>query len=237
VSNWSPVETQVSRAGGIMPSRAGSQVATHFGSPVSELAACTRAVGLADRSDLGVLTMTGAPASLSELVAHATGTNLAVGGVVANADTWWCRACAGEVVTVTEPPARARILTSLRMPTARLHGLDVRDASADTAAIAVVGRRAADVLAVLGLLGPTGDPRAVPPFTSQTLAGVPIRLLLQTDRRALLLAATAEAEQIWEAIQTAGRRFGLSLVGTDALRLLVLQERVATAQSGGLRHT
>jgi glycine cleavage system aminomethyltransferase T len=218
------VETQVNRAGGIMPSRTGGRVAA-------------RAVGLADRSDLGVLTMTGAAASLSELVGHTTGTSLAVGGVVASADTWWCRASAGEVVTVTEPPARARILTTLRMPTARLHGLDVRDASAEMAAIAVVGRRAADVLAALGLLGSAGDPRAVAPFTSQTLAGAPVRLLLQTDRRALVLAPTAEAERVWEAIQTAGRPFGLSLVGTDALRLLALQERVATAQSGGLRHT
>lgn len=237
VSNFSPVETQVSRAGGIMPSQAGGRVAAHFGSPLSELSACLRAVGLADRSDLGVLTMTGPPASLTDLIDHATGTPLAVGGVVARPDAWWCRAAAGEVLAVTEPSAGARLLTALRMPAARLHGLEVRDASAETAAIAIVGHRTAEVLAALGVLGPGGDPRAVPPFTTQAVAGVPVRLLLQHDRRALLLVATDAAPSVWAAVEAAGHAFGLSLVGTEALRLLALNERMTVNQSGGPRQT
>src|SRR5579871_5393899 len=118
-----------------MQTRAGGRVAAHFGSPAGELAACLRAVGLADRSDLGVLTMTGGEAAISDLVEHATGVLLSVGGVVATADAWWCRAASDRVVTVTEPAARARILMSLRIPALRLHGLEVRDASEQTAAI------------------------------------------------------------------------------------------------------
>jgi glycine cleavage system aminomethyltransferase T len=237
VSNISPVGTQISRAGGIMPSRVGGQVAAHFGSPPAELATCLRAVGLADRSDLGVLTMSGPPASLADLVRHATGADLSVGGVVASAAAWWGRSCANEVLAVTEPSACARILTSLRMPTARLHGLQVRDASAETAAIALVGRRTAEVLAALGVLGPAGDPRRVPPFTTQIIGGAPVRLLLQHDRSALVLATTDTAPAVWGAIETAGHPFGLSLVGTEALRLLALHERMTTAQAGGPRHS
>ena len=206
MSNFSPVETRVSRAGGVMPARAPGRVAAHFGSPAGELAACLRAVGLADRSDLGVLGIAASPARLSELTERITGASPAVGGVVPTPEAWWCRETADRVFAVAEPAARARLLAWLRTPALRLHGVEVRDLSAQTAAIAVVGLRTAEVLAALGLLGPAGDPRAAAPFSAQMVDDVPVHLLLQSDRHALLLAATDGAERVWRAVERAGGR-------------------------------
>jgi glycine cleavage system aminomethyltransferase T len=235
MSNFSPVETHVNRAGGVLPARAAGSVAAHFGSPAGELAACLRAVGLADRSDLGVLCITAGPARLSELIERVTGAAPAVGGVVATADAWWCRETADRAFVVAEPEARTRLLAWLRTPAPRVHGVEVRDLSEATAAIAVVGLRTADVLGALGLFGPAGDPRAAAPFSAQSVDDVPVHLLLQSDRHALLLVGTDGAEQVWRAVELAGRPFALSLVGTDALRLLALHERTATTQSAGPR--
>jgi glycine cleavage system aminomethyltransferase T len=234
MSNWSPVETLVWRAGGVLPSRSDVRVATHFGSPAGELAACLRGVGLADRSDLGVLRITAAPARVSELAERISGSAPAIGGVVATADVWWCRESGERLVAVAEPAARARLLAWLRTPGPRLHGVEVDDLSAGTAAIAVVGLRAAEVLAALGALGPAGDPRKVSPFSAETIDGVPVQLLLQSDRRALLLVGTDDAAHVWHAVESAGRPYALSLIGTDALHLLALHERTATTQSAAL---
>ena len=233
MSNFSPVETRVSRAGGVMPARAAGRVAAHFGSPAGELAACLRAVGLADRSDLGVLGITASPVRLTELTERITGSAPAVGGVVATPDAWWCRETPDRVFAVAEPGARARLLAWLRTPAPRLHGVEVRDLSAETAAIAIVGLRTPEVLAALGLLGQAGDPRAAAPFSAQTVDEIPAHLLLQSDGHALLLVGTQDAERVWRAVELAGRPFALSLVGTDALRLLALHERTATTQSVG----
>ena len=69
----SPLEALVQRAGATMVARHGWLVAAHYGSPGGEMALCDRAVGLADRSDLGKLELRGDAEPLEQLVGQLTG--------------------------------------------------------------------------------------------------------------------------------------------------------------------
>jgi glycine cleavage system aminomethyltransferase T len=53
-----------------------------------------------------------------------------------------------------------------------------------------------------------------------------VHLLLQSDHRALLIMDGAHAEAVWQALETAGRPLGLSLVGLDALERFALVEKM-----------
>jgi len=57
----SPLVEQARHAGATTVQRGGVRVAAHYGSPAGELSACVRAVGLGDRSDLGIFTLSGSP--------------------------------------------------------------------------------------------------------------------------------------------------------------------------------
>jgi len=115
----------------------------------------------------------------------------------------------------------------LRAAARPLAGVRVEDASAALAAIAVVGRRAVDVLAALGALGPDDDLRSAPPFGGVRLAGADVSVLLESDRRALLVTDTADADRVWRAVEEAGRGFGISCVGLDAVERFALLDRTA----------
>jgi glycine cleavage system aminomethyltransferase T len=193
-----------------------------------------RGVGLADRSDVGVIAVTRRPARLSELVKPLTGAALEVGGVVAAPAAWWCLDTPGRLLAITEQAAHERLLATLQAPAWRLHGVDADDLSDETAVLALVGIHATDVLRDLGALGRGGDPRMVPPFTRVSVDGVQAGVLLQSDRRALLLARTDNAEQLWCAVRTAGGPYGLNLVGTDAARHFAVHERMVATQTSGV---
>jgi glycine cleavage system aminomethyltransferase T len=119
------------------------------------------------------------------------------------------------------------MLEVLRGQAGRAPGVELRDESAAWAAIALVGRRAARVLAALGALGPDGDVRAARPFASVHIGGVPVDVLLQSDRRALLLVEPAGADLVWRACEAAGRPLGMSCVGSEAVERFAMLERPA----------
>ena len=56
--------------------------------------------------------------------------------------------------------------------------------------------------------------------------GAEADLLLQSDRQALLLTHADSACRVWAAVETAGRRLGLSYVGSEALRRFSVRERM-----------
>jgi hypothetical protein len=68
----------------------------------------------------------------------------------------------------------------------------------------------------------------VRPFSERVIAGIPARVLLESDRQALLLVAPDRAGELWRATERAGRAFGLSCVGTEAARRYALIERART---------
>jgi glycine cleavage system aminomethyltransferase T len=212
-----PLDAVARRAGAVTVERQGARIPAHYGSAAGELAVCLRAVGIADRSDLGKLVVTGRPEGVAELVRRAAGSTLAVTGVAAAGGAWWCAAAPDRLLVLTEPAKRLRTLELLRAAARPLGGVRVADASTALSAIAVLGRHSLTVLAALEALGAEAEPRSVPPVAEVRLAGADVVVLLQSDRRALLVLDAVDADRVWRAVEEAGRPFGISYVGIEAV--------------------
>jgi glycine cleavage system aminomethyltransferase T len=221
----SALDTVFRRAGAVMVDRDGSTVAAHYGSPAGELAVCVRAVGIADRSDLGKLVVTGRPDMVDEFVQRCAGASLAASGVAISAGAWWCAAAPDRVIVLCDPLRRAQLLEVARMAARQHPGVQIDDRSRSLAAIAVAGRSLTGVLSALAALGPADDPRSAPPFGPVGIAGAEAFLLLQSDHRALFVTEAADADLVWHAVEQAGRPFGMGYVGTEALERFALLER------------
>ena len=217
------------RAGAVLASRDGRPVAMNFGSAAAELAVCVRAVGLVDRSELSKLVLEASPTQLAALTSRLAGDAISPGGVLCAGNAWWCGDAPGRVIVLADTDTGARLRDRLHVDVRRFAGITVRDASAELAAIAVLGRNASEVLRALGAYGAAGDPRAVAPFAHGLLAGVPTSWLLQSDRRALALLPRDHAGAAWLAIERAGRPFGISCVGYEAACRYALLERARPA--------
>jgi len=191
-------------------------VCAHFGSAAGELAVCVRRVGLANRSDLGKLELSGPAPALDELVRRVASVSLAPGGTGPSGGAWWCR---GEerVLVLCEPGQRQRLRTLLGAAIHRCAGVRLRDVTEELDALAIVGSRAGRLLGALGVLGPEADLRRSAPFTHARVAGAPVDVLLQSDSRALILTVRADAARVWHAVEEAGRPLHLSHVGSDAV--------------------
>src|SRR5437763_1907958 len=83
--------------------------------------------------------------------------------------------------------------------------------------VAVLGRGASGVLSALGALGLHDDPRSAPSFARVRIAGEDVSVLRQSDRRALLVMARGRAGRTWHAVEHAGRPYGISCVGLEAV--------------------
>jgi glycine cleavage system aminomethyltransferase T len=214
------------QAGAVFARRGGHETAIHYGSPAGELAVCVRAVGLVDRSDLTKLMVEAPAAQLRQLIHRLTGTTVAPGGALLAGGAWWCAATPQQLYVLCERPLGDRLQRSLQAQA--LRHVEVSDRSQSLAAFGVLGRGTTDVLRALGALGECGDPRLVRPFSERVLAAGPARVLLESDRQALLLVAEDRAGELWLAIERAGRSFGLSCVGLEAARRYALIERART---------
>ena len=207
----------------------GEPVTISFGSAAAELAVCVRAVGLVDRSELCKLVLEAPPAQLAALTSRLAGDTVSPGGVLSAGNAWWCGDAAGRVIVLSDPDTGTRLRERLHVDARRCAGMIVRDASAEMAAIGLLGRNADAVLRGLGAFGASGDPRSVAPFSHGQIAGIPASWLLQSDRRALALVPRAAAGEAWLAIERAGHPFGISCVGHDAACRYALLERTRPA--------
>jgi glycine cleavage system aminomethyltransferase T len=221
------LDTVARRAGAVTTNRDGAEVPAHYGSPAAELAVCLAAVGLGDRSDLAKLTLNGPPLAVAGVMRRMTGMSLAPRGVCFSGGAWWCAAAPDWVIVLCEASGRARLLDLLRSQAHTLPGIRMSDRTHDWAALAVAGSGAMRLLAALGVLGEHDDPRAATPFTCARIADAEVYVLLESDRLAVLLVEAEDAECVWRAVAEEGRRFGLSLVGTEALHRFSMLNRAA----------
>jgi glycine cleavage system aminomethyltransferase T len=211
------LDAVVARAGGVLAWHGDDAVAINYGSSAGELAACVSAVGIGDRSELVKLELGGPRRILSAAITDLTGFVLAPGGAICTGSVWWCAVGPERVLVLSEPAGGDRLRSRIRALSGRHPGLELRDASHDRAAIAVVGRRARLVLADLGVYGDSANPRSVTPVSSHPVGGGPAVWLLQSDHRALAVMDHADAASAWRAIHHAGRRHGICAVGQEAL--------------------
>lgn len=221
VESISALEILTRRAGAVVNTRLGATVASHYGSPTAELAVCVQAVGLADCSDLVKLAITGDRQAVSNTVAAAAGSRVAAHGCIETAGAWWCAASDERIVVLAEPASGPALFTTIRK--AATPGVEITDQSAEVAAIGLVGRRVFQVLAAVGVLV---NPRLAPPFGEATIANERVDLLLQSNRRAVVLVDRRAAAEVWQAIEDAGRAFRLSYVGSDALGRFAILDRM-----------
>ena len=221
------------QAGAVFSSRAGHPVAVNYGSACGELAVCVSEVGLVDRSGLSTFVIEAPAAQLGLLMDRFLGGVVAPGGALSVGGTWWCRSALHQIMAISEPPVGRRLGERLRAQAMHHVAVDVRDRSADLAAIELLGRNAHKVLRRLGAYGESGDPRGVPPFRPGTVDGIELRWLLESDRRALALVARKRAGDLWRAIEQAGHEFGISCVGRDAATRYALLERTRRSRLPG----
>jgi glycine cleavage system aminomethyltransferase T len=217
----------VEQAGGVRAVRDGHPVVTSYGSAAGELAACVRAVGLADCSQLTKLLVEGPPAQVRELTFQLTGNWLAPGGAASTAAAWWCAESTGRTFILCEPRYDNRVRAAIAAQAARRPGVTVTDHTAGWATLAVVGRRTSEVLARLGVYGDSGDPREVPPVTRHCSDGGAATWLLQSDDEAWAVLPGADAPALWRAIERTGQPWGLCAVGQEALARYELMRRSA----------
>jgi glycine cleavage system aminomethyltransferase T len=211
--------------GAVMVTRGGASVAAHFGSAAGELAACVRGVGIANRSDLGKLVVTGPHESVQMLARRHAGVELARGGVAELTGGWWCADAVDRLILVVARELRAELYEALGQE-ARAPGVTICDASETLASVAIAGRRMRHLLAALGIVSPNCDLRGLAPFSPVELEGSRVYLLLQSDDRALLIMDGAHADVVWQALEAAGRPLDLSLVGLEALERFALFEKM-----------
>jgi glycine cleavage system aminomethyltransferase T len=220
-----PLLGLLEQAGAVFASRENRRIAVHYGSAAGELAVCVSAVGLVDRSDLSKLVIEAPASQLGHLTERLAGGMVAPGGALRASGAWWCGAAPDRIVVLCEPHLATRLRSRLRDHAVHYAALSVQDRSGDWAAIELLGHSAGKVLRALGAFGEAGDPRQVSPFTARTVAGHPVRWLLESDRCALLLVPTQSAGAVWQAIEQAGRPAGISCVGLEAASRYALLER------------
>lgn len=192
----------------------GRKVVAHYGSAASEIAVCTKAVGLVERAELRLLEARGAQTVLSAALESAIpGAVPQSGQARCVADTWCCRVeperaiVAGEAGAVDrwrQVVSRAASTTGMAV-TARM--------LLEGEAVSMVGPKASVVLTKSSLPGDLQPGRV----ESATIAGAPVSVVCEEAAHYLLLFPQGCPPEALEAIGAAGQSLGLARVGHEAL--------------------
>jgi glycine cleavage system aminomethyltransferase T len=208
--------------GAVMVQRDGLPVVGHYGSVASEIAVCTKAAGLVDRSSIRQLAISGPEDLLDRVLTAAVpdgppspGRAVCIGG------TWCSRTTARRAIVAGGPGAvtRWRQVASRAISTA---GLAVSaEPLLKSAALSLAGPRSARIVLAAGLpgdldVGEVGD---------ASLAGSPVTVVREDGDHFLLLFEQGHPTVVWQALWEAGHEYGLAPVGNEALELLQAAHR------------
>jgi glycine cleavage system aminomethyltransferase T len=214
---WPTLADRLRLAGGVMSQREGHAVAAHFGSAATELAVCVKRVGLAVRSDLDALEITGPEPWLTHFLEGSLGGHAPAAGVaVRTAGSWCCRVAPDRASVVGPWSAAARWAGIVRHAVVTGATVDCTDRSDSATALTLVGPRAARLLDDAGL---EPDLR-VGGVRESWFAGSSVLVLREAADRFLLVLDADHAVDAWQELFDAGRTLGLSMVGADALERL-----------------
>lgn len=204
----SPLEDVLRRHGATMVNREGRCVAAHYGSPASEVAVCLTTVGIADRFDRTTLEFRAPDRDIELALTVLERPRIR---------TWWSQLTSRSAVVRCEhgdTPACLEALLSVE-------GTVVDDVSDRYVAIALIGPRAADVLATCDLR----KAQCTPP------------IVLREARTAFeVLVPAAEGPGQWEQLLSVGRAFQIACVGLDALTQLAASHRLDSSVFGMTLH-
>lgn len=220
----------ISQAGAVMIESDGVQMPAHYGSPGGELAVCVARIGLAARTDLAALSITANGPAFDELAEYLPRCSLAPGGLASDGDICWCRDAEDHALMLVSPRRIASRLVRILRHTLVQWGVTLTDSPDQRVVLGVIGRRATSLLADLGLCGPDQDLRSIAPCTRIDLGGASILVLLLNERDVLIVMERQDATAAWQAILRAGRPYGISLVGLEAVRRYRLTARTAAGR-------
>ncbi|MEA2330342.1 MAG: Aminomethyltransferase folate-binding domain [Thermoleophilaceae bacterium] len=205
-----------------MVQRDGVPVVGHYGSVSAEIAVCTKAAGLVDRSGIRQLAVTG-PEPLLDHVLAATvpGTAPASGQARSIAGTWCCRPSARRALIAGGPSAvtRWRRVVSRAISSAGL--AVIVEQLPDSAALSLIGPRSARIIEGVGL--PSG--MAVGGLADGHVAESAVTVVREDGDHFLLLFEQGHPNAVWQALWEAGGEYGLAPVGNEALELLQAAHR------------
>jgi glycine cleavage system aminomethyltransferase T len=200
----------------------GYAVVAHYGSVPGEVAVCMKSVGLADRSDYGVLELRGGRELLDRaLIARFGDPPLAIGSGRRLRSVWCLRLDARHMLLVGP---HAALASGPAIGRGRDRGdLQHRDVGASLAIVGIVGPRATRLLAAAGLSNelPIG---AIGAHAGDSNI---IAILRESQRRYLALVRADAADALWARLLTAGSPLGAAYVGYDALMLLHVSSAAA----------
>lgn len=191
-----------------------SDTVAHYGSAAAEIAVCSKAVGLAERSDLCLLDVSGAATLVEHALAPAISDSVpAAGEARCVADTWCCRIEPDRALVAGAAGAvdRWRHVVSRVAATT---GTAVRaDVLPEGEAVSIVGPKAPALMERSTL--PAGlTPGGV---AGGQVAGAQVWVVCEGDLRYLLLFPQGCPVEALEAIGESGRPLGLARVGQEAL--------------------
>lgn len=202
-------------AGAVLHDRDGHMVAANYGSVPGEIAVLMKSVGLADRSDYGVLELRGDQNLLDRaLIARLGDPAVAPRTGRRQRKVWYLRLDQRRALLVGSHAALAS-----GPPIGKGHDrsdLPHKDIGASLAIISVIGPRAARLLAAAQLPGEL----AIGAIGRDPGDADVVAILRESQRRFLMLVRTAGADAIWTRLLVAGEPLGAAFVGFDALTLL-----------------
>lgn len=208
----------------------GALVADSFGSVAGEMALTQSGVGMADRTDLSVLEVSGEVDAIGRAVERVAGIWPEVGMGWPAAGAWWCAVEPKRVLVIADDDSANRLAPSLHSLTPGSHRAEVREVSDDYSVITVVGPKAEQMLIGAGV--PEGEQPSTASYVRYSIAGRETLILREAHSNFLMLSGSADAVTAWTELRDAGRPFDVGFVGHEALaRLSAAERRYATRVS------
>jgi glycine cleavage system aminomethyltransferase T len=202
----------------------GRAVTAHYGSVATEVAVCRKSVGLAVRSELRILEVTGREPWLERLLSRALGGRVPEIGSAAVAGGAWCARPDGEHALVIGPSgAVERWRRVAREAVIGGSPITATERTDDWAPLSLIGPKAPRLLEMAALPGDL-------PLRGLDLGavdGASTLVLRAGPEHWLLLLDGAFASEALHALLEAGRSVGLSLVGCEAVGRLAAAARPA----------
>lgn len=211
----SPIPAACIAAGALLGERDGHTIVANYGSVPGEIAVCMKAVGLADRSDLGTLELRAEQTLLDRVLTARLGDPpVAPGSARRLRDVWYVRLDARRTLLVG--PHRALESGPMLGTRAERGDITIRDIGSSVAIISLIGPRALRLLAAAGL----PDALAIGAVARDPDDPSVLAIVRESQRRVLIVVKASGVDAMWSRVLAAGEPLGAAFVGAEALSLL-----------------
>jgi heterotetrameric sarcosine oxidase gamma subunit len=201
----SPMERLAREAGARFEPRDGWNIAVGFDSGEAEAERMSKTVGFTDRSSLTKFEVSTTADTVAGLGLKPRTAELRDG-------VWWCPVTPERLLVLGEPASGA----ALRSAVDALGGRVV-DLSSALCAMTLVGPGCRELLARFCAIDVRPAVAPVHAFRPGSIARTPGYLLVEDERRLLILVGWALGHYLWETVADAAEHLGGGPVGTDAL--------------------